>query len=101
MSAIIYIAPIIAVGALVYAMIRAGWVRDQDPGEERMQTIGGWIADGAMAFLSREYSTLAIFVVVVAILLGYSNHVIGSDQNTNAWIAVSFVVARWYQSMGL
>lgn len=91
-SLIIYIVPVIAVVALIYAVIRAAWVNRQDPGTERMQMIGKWIADGAMAFLSREYRTLAVFVVAVAILLGFSNAWIGEAQSTNGWIALSFVL---------
>ena len=51
--------------------------------------IGSWIADGAMAFLAREYRVLAVFVVAVAILLGIANTVWADD--TNAFIALSFV----------
>jgi K(+)-stimulated pyrophosphate-energized sodium pump len=89
---IVYLVPGVAILALVYALVRASWVRRQDPGTERMQMIGGWIADGAMAFLTREYRALSIFVVAVAILLAYSNHLIGAEQNTSALIAVSFVL---------
>lgn len=91
-SLIIYLVPGVAVLALIYALIRASWVRKQDAGTERMQMIGKWISDGAMAFLTREYRALSVFVIVVAILLGYSNHLIGAEQNTSALIAVSFVL---------
>jgi K(+)-stimulated pyrophosphate-energized sodium pump len=91
-EAIMYIVPVVAILALIYAAIRAAWVRRQDPGNERMQLIGKWVAEGAMAFLGREYRALAIFVVSVAILLGVSNAYIGAEQNTNAFIALSFVL---------
>ena len=91
-SLIVYLVPGVALLALVYALVRASWVRRQDAGTERMQMIGSWISDGAMAFLTREYRALSIFVVAVAILLGYSNHYIGAEQNTSALIAVSFVL---------
>ena len=38
-------------------------------GNERMQQISSYIRNGAMTFIKREYSFIAIFVVVVAILL--------------------------------
>ncbi len=88
---VFYYLPIIVAGAaLLYALLRAMWVAKQDPGNERMTTIGGWIADGAMAFLRTEYKVLSIFVVAVAILLGVSNQMIGG--NTNGLVALSFVV---------
>ena len=65
MSFVFYYLPIIvAFVALAYAFMRATWVTKQDPGNDRMKLIGKWIADGAMAFLAREYKSLAIFVVV-------------------------------------
>ncbi len=91
-TTILYLVPVVAILALIYAAIRAAWVRKQDEGTDRMKVIGGWIADGAMAFLAREYRVLAIFVVAVAILLGVSNAYVGAEQNTNALIAVSFVL---------
>ncbi len=82
--------PILALIALAYAYVKAAWVKRQDPGTERMQMIGGWIAAGAMAFLKREYRVLAVFVVAVAILLGIANTIWADD--TNAFISLSFVL---------
>ena len=46
-----------------------GYVKKQPSGTDLMIDLGEQIHDGAMAFLRREYSVLAIFVLVVAILL--------------------------------
>ncbi len=89
---IMYLVPIVAILALIYAAIRNAWVKKQDEGTERMKLLGKWISEGAMAFLAREYRVLAIFVVAVAVLLGVSNAMVGAEQNTNALIAVSFVL---------
>ena len=59
--------PLVAIATLVYAYLRASWVNRQDPGNERMQLIGSWIAQGAMAFLRQEYRFLAYFVAGVAV----------------------------------
>jgi K(+)-stimulated pyrophosphate-energized sodium pump len=89
---LIFITPAVAVLALVYAYLRAAWVKRQDPGTDRMKMIGGWIVDGAMAFLWREYKVLSIFVIAVAVILGVSNAMVGEEQSTNALIALSFVL---------
>jgi len=47
-----------------------GYVKKQPPGTELMIDLGEQIHDGAMAFLRREYTVLAGFVVIVTILLG-------------------------------
>ena len=95
----IYLTPVVAIIALIFAYMRAAWVQKQDPGTERMQIIGKWIADGAMAFLKQEYRVLAIFVVAVAILLGVSNQMVGAAQNTNGIIAISFVLGAFCSAL--
>ncbi len=85
----LYIAMAAGIISLIFAMIRAAWIKRQDAGDEKMTEIAGHIREGAMAFLNREYRVLAIFVVVVAALLGISN----AGLPTSHWlIAVSFVV---------
>ena len=68
-----YSAPAAGVLALVYAFWRTAWVNRQDPGDEVMQDIAARIREGAMAFLRREYSVLAWFVLGVAALLAAAN----------------------------
>ncbi|MFW5968602.1 MAG: sodium-translocating pyrophosphatase [Persicimonas sp.] len=55
--------------ALVFAVFQASWIGKQDVGTERMDELSGYIREGAMAFLQKEYRVLAIFVLVVAGLL--------------------------------
>ena len=55
--------------ALVFAVYLAVRVLRADEGTERMQEIGAAIQEGANAFLKREYTMLAGFVVVVTIVL--------------------------------
>ena len=85
----IYLIPAAGVLALIFALYKAQWVKGQDPGNEKMQTIAGHIHEGAMAFLSREYRVLAIFVLVVAILLAVGNAKVASSHSL---IALSFVM---------
>ena len=48
----------------------ARYVLKQDKGSERIRQISAAIKEGALAFIKREYRILAIFVTVVAIVLG-------------------------------
>jgi len=75
--------------ALIFALVKAGWVNKQDAGGGHMAEIAENIREGAMAFLGKEYSVLAIFVVVVAILLGIANYI---DPSASALVALSFIV---------
>jgi len=54
---------------MVIAFMIYQWVAKQPNGTELMQKIEGYIRTGAMAFLKRQYTTLAVFVVIVFILL--------------------------------
>lgn len=89
MNSIIYIIPAFGVLALVFTYIRSQWVSRQEVGTETMAKIAGHITDGAMAFLKAEYRILAIFVVIVAILLGIQG---ATGDNTSPLVALSFVV---------
>jgi len=64
---------IIAIGAailgLAFALYLARWVLAQDAGPEVIQKVGRLIQQGSMAFLRREYTILAVFVVVVTVVL--------------------------------
>ena len=66
---IFYIAVAAGIVALVFALLLAMNVVKQDRGSEDIQAIGRAIQQGAMAFLAREYTLLAGFVVVIAIIL--------------------------------
>ena len=68
-----YLAPVMAVLALLFAAYKASYVRKQETGGGEMEDIADQIATGAMAFLKAEYSVLSIFVVVVAVILGLLN----------------------------
>ena len=74
--------------ALAFAFMKSGWINQQDGGTDRMKEIGGHIAEGAMAFLAREYKVLAGFVVVVAGLLAGAY---ASNAQSHWLIAVAFV----------
>jgi K(+)-stimulated pyrophosphate-energized sodium pump len=88
----VYVAIVAGVVSLGFAIVRAGWVRKQDAGNERMQEIAGDIREGAFAFLAAEYKVLSIFVVVVAALLGLSN----ASLESSSWlIGVSFIVGAF------
>ena len=64
-------APVAGVIGLLFAFYLAGKVAKADPGTERMKEITQAIYEGAMAFLSREYRTLAVFVVILFFVIGF------------------------------
>ena len=85
-----YLIPFLGIAGLVFTFWKSSWVAKQEVGTDRMVGIASNITEGAMSFLKAEYSILAFFVVIVALLLGYG----GSTQETNSspLIAVSFAL---------
>jgi K(+)-stimulated pyrophosphate-energized sodium pump len=71
-----------------------GYVKKQPAGSEGMIDLGEQIHDGAMAFLRREYTVLAAFVVVVAILLSLA--IAPSSGAAYVFGAVSSVAAGFF-----
>ena len=65
-----YFAVIAAVIGLIVAFCLAAWIKKADEGTDRMKEIAGYIREGAMAFLRREYKTMAIVIVVLFLLIG-------------------------------
>lgn len=84
-----YLIPLFGVLALLYTFWRSAWVSKQEVGTSRMARIAGNISEGAMAFLKAEYRVLAVFVLVVAILLGISG---AMDPDSHPLVAASFIL---------
>jgi K(+)-stimulated pyrophosphate-energized sodium pump len=65
-------APVIGVVGLVFAVIFFFRVKGLPDGDETMNRIAGYIREGAMAFLTRQYKVLAVFGAVVFVGIGLS-----------------------------
>ncbi len=89
MNFLMYAVPACALAALVFALILWFKLSKADAGNEKMKEIAAAIHEGAMAFMKREYTYLAIFVVVLTVVLALA---------INVLTAVSFVVGAIFSA---
>ncbi|HYJ30958.1 MAG TPA: sodium-translocating pyrophosphatase [Allosphingosinicella sp.] len=67
---VVLIAIACGIVAVVYGILTSMQVLKMSPGNERMVAIAEAIQEGAKAYLGRQYTTIAVVGVVVAVLVG-------------------------------
>ncbi|WP_426490596.1 sodium-translocating pyrophosphatase [Hymenobacter sp. 102] len=92
----LYVVPALGVLALLYTWLRAGWVSRQDAGDERMRTIAGYIADGAIAFLRAEYKVLALFGLIAGAFLFYLG---STGEKSSPVIVIAFLIGAVFSAL--
>ena len=64
---------IMGLAALVVAAASAYLVLEEDQGSPKVREISGAIHEGASAYLKRQYTTIWVFVAVIAVLLSFAS----------------------------
>lgn len=90
---LLYVVPLLGIIGLVVMAIKSAWVSKQEVGDENMAELAKHIATGAMAFLKAEWKVMAYFVVIAAILLGWTGTMTDpTHPQTHPVIAVTFII---------
>ena len=98
MEEIQIIAVIASIISLAFAALLTSMVLKKDGGNDQIRFIGDAIQKGAMAFLSREYRLLAVFVVVMAIVIGVFidmdvlDRIDGKDDSSVPGTAIAYLI---------
>ncbi len=74
MDYLVYLAPLCALVALLFAGYSYTAIRKEGTGTEIMQKIAAAIHTGAMVYLNKQYRAIGVFVIVLAIVLAVGIH---------------------------
>lgn len=99
MENFIYLIPAIGVFGLIIMAVKSAWVTKQDPGNDRMKEIGGYVAEGAMAFLKAEYRILAIYVVIAGSGLAFLSQHPKVAAHSSILIVAAFVLGAVFSAL--
>jgi K(+)-stimulated pyrophosphate-energized sodium pump len=69
MSAGLVFALVCAVAAIAYGFISSQWILSQPAGNDRMRAISAAVQEGAQAYLARQYTTIGVVGVILAIVI--------------------------------
>ncbi|VVB84649.1 K(+)-stimulated pyrophosphate-energized sodium pump [uncultured archaeon] len=83
MDSLLYSAPLAGIIGLIFAGYLVLYILKLDAGSDRMKEIASAIQEGAMAYLKRQYKTVAVIAVILTILIALA---------INAETAVAFVL---------
>ena len=95
MTALWYVAPLASLVALVVAAVFFRSMKRSDAGNERMVEIAGYVRQGAMAYLFRQYKIVsAVFVVLFVVFA-----VLAAFGVQNPFVPVAFLTGGFFSGL--
>ncbi len=90
--------PVVLLAGIIAILFAAWLARDvlsQDQGTKAMQEVASLIFEGAMAFLNRQYRTIALLAVVAAVIIGVLIGGLANDPGHGIRTAIAFLVGAF------
>ncbi len=90
-----WLAPIGSVFALFWAFRLYKQVVAAPEGDERMKEIANYVSEGAMAYLKRQYSVVAVFFLIVCIIL----YIMGRIGVQHPLVFIAFLTGGFFSGL--
>jgi K(+)-stimulated pyrophosphate-energized sodium pump len=87
----------ISILALLYAVFLTVTVMKKSTGSEKMLSIAKAIQEGAMAYLNRQFMTVAVFAVIVFLILAFA--LPAGNHNNGMLTAIGFIVGAAFSAL--
>src|SRR5258708_3311656 len=91
--------PIAGVLAILFALYLARDVLSRDTGTQAMQDVAAMIFEGGMAFLKRQYRTIAILAVLTSIVIGLIVGIFASSGMLGVMTSIAFLLGAFCSSV--
>ncbi|PQO31775.1 sodium-translocating pyrophosphatase [Blastopirellula marina] len=85
-----------SLGALIQAYFFFKGMLEADPGTERMQEIAGYVRQGANAYLTQQYTVVAIFFVAISLVLSLLAFVFEVQSH---WVPFAFMTGGLFSGL--
>ena len=85
-----------SLGALIQAYFFFKGMLEADPGTERMQEIAGFVRQGANAYLTQQYTVVAIFFVAISFVLALLAFVFEVQSH---WVPFAFMTGGLFSGL--
>src|SRR5579885_3479112 len=96
---IVWVVPIVGVLAILFALWLAKDVLSRDPGTSGMQQVAGMIFEGAMAFLNRQYRTIAMLAIITAVVIGILVGIFANNTTEGVLTGIAFILGAFCSSV--
>ena len=89
------VAPIASVLALIFAVFFFRKMKEANPGNARMVEIAGYVRDGAMAYLWRQYRVVTLAFVILFVILA----VLAKYDIQNPFVPIAFLTGGFFSGL--
>jgi K(+)-stimulated pyrophosphate-energized sodium pump len=96
---LVYLVPIAGIIGLLFAGYLTWSVFKKDTGTPDMKEIGDAIREGAMAYLARQYKTIAIISVILAVIITVGMGMQYQNMSRGVFVGAAFLLGAFFSAL--